>query len=148
MTATRRRRGTISCNRPSLLPPSSEVCCDRPVTLPPGRAILATKPLTTGSVTVVKTIGVNDVACFAAITAPVTDVKMTSTFSRTNSAAISQPLKERSTPFAVGCRCASDKTPDSWQLPRLLRTHHERPRCRCATEKRDKLAALHIPPHR
>ena len=62
---------------------------DRPVTLPPGRARLATRPLPTGSVTVTKTIGMTAVACLAAMTTGVPDVTMTSTLSRTNSAAIS-----------------------------------------------------------
>ena len=37
-----------------------------PVTLPPGRARLATRPLPTGSIATAKTIGMTDVACFAA----------------------------------------------------------------------------------
>ena len=36
------------------------------MTLPPGRARLATKPLPTGSPATAKTIGMADVACFAA----------------------------------------------------------------------------------
>src|SRR6516225_1900675 len=40
---------------------------DRPVTLPPGRASEATRPLPIGSPAVGKTIGMLDVACFAAI---------------------------------------------------------------------------------
>jgi len=59
------------------------------VTLPPGRARLATRPVPTGSDAAAKTIGMTDVACFAAITTTVADVTMTSTLSRTNSAAIS-----------------------------------------------------------
>ena len=39
---------------------------DRPVTLPPGRASEATRPLPIGSPDVAKTIGMTDVACFAA----------------------------------------------------------------------------------
>ena len=58
------------------------------MTLPPGRARLATKPLPTGSPATANTIGMTDVACFAATTA-VPAVTMTSTLSRTNSAAIS-----------------------------------------------------------
>jgi hypothetical protein len=36
-----------------------------PVTLPPGRLMLATKPICTGSLLVVKTIGIVSVAAFA-----------------------------------------------------------------------------------
>src|SRR5262249_56846782 len=60
-----------------------------PVTLPPGRDSLAPRPLPPGSPTAAKTIGMTDVACFAAITDGVPCATMTSTFSRTNSAAIS-----------------------------------------------------------
>jgi len=56
--------------------------------LPPGRAKLATKPAPSGSFAAENTIGMTDVACFAAGT-PAPDVKMTSTLRRTNSAAIS-----------------------------------------------------------
>jgi hypothetical protein len=63
-------------------------CIDRPVMLPPGRAKLATKPAPSGSFAAENTIGMTDVACFAAGTAA-PDVKMTSTLRRTNSAAIS-----------------------------------------------------------
>ena len=59
------------------------------MTLPPGRARLATRPVPTGSAATAKTIGMTDVACFAARTAAVPAVTMTSTLSRTNSAAIS-----------------------------------------------------------
>jgi hypothetical protein len=56
--------------------------------LPPGRARLATKPAPSGSFAAENTIGMTDVACFAAGT-PAPAVKMTSTLRRTNSAAIS-----------------------------------------------------------
>ena len=39
---------------------------DRPVTLPPGRARLATRPVPTGSPATANTIGMSDVARFAA----------------------------------------------------------------------------------
>jgi hypothetical protein len=61
----------------------------RPVTLPPGRARLATRPVPTGSDTAANTIGMTAVACFAARVGGVADVTMTSSFSRTNSAAFS-----------------------------------------------------------
>ena len=58
-----------------------------PVTLPPGRAKLAIMPVPTGSLATANTMGMTDVTCFAAGTAS-PDVTMTSTLSRTNSAAI------------------------------------------------------------
>src|SRR3989454_4478247 len=73
----------------SLLPAVSGAWLDRPVTLPPGRARLATMPLPTGSPAVANTIGITDVACFAARAGGVLCVRITSTLSRTNSAAIS-----------------------------------------------------------
>jgi hypothetical protein len=54
---------------------------DRPVMLPPGRASEATRPLPIGSSAVVKTIGMLDVACFAAIAASVPAPTMTSDLS-------------------------------------------------------------------
>ena len=77
-----------SRNSSRRLPARSVDWTDRPVTLPPGRAREATKPLPTGSASIVKTMGMTDVACLSTGTAPPT-VTMTSTFSRTNSAAIS-----------------------------------------------------------
>ena len=88
MIANRRRPETTSRNSASRLPARSVDCIDRPVTLPPGRARLATRPLPTGSSTSAKTIGTTDDARFAA-TAAFPPVTMTSTLSRTNSAAIS-----------------------------------------------------------
>src|SRR5262249_35643043 len=67
----------------------SGVCSDRPVTLLPGRARLATRPLPTGSPASAKTIGMTDVAFFAAMTGAVAYVTMTATLSWTNSTAIS-----------------------------------------------------------
>jgi hypothetical protein len=52
------------------------------------------KPLPTGSFATANTIGMTDVACFAARSA-VPDVTITSTFSRTNSAAISAKRSSR-----------------------------------------------------
>jgi len=71
------------------LPPISAVWLDRPVTFPPGRASDATRPATNGSPAGANTIGISDVALFAATVGGVPDVKMTSTFERTNSAAMS-----------------------------------------------------------
>jgi hypothetical protein len=55
--------------------------------LPPGRARLATKPVPTGSPVLTNTIGITDVACLAASVPGVASARMTSTLSRTNSAA-------------------------------------------------------------
>jgi hypothetical protein len=59
-----------------------------PVRLPPGRAKLATKPVPTGSPTPVKTIGIVEVALFAACAAGVPPATITSTLRPTRSAAI------------------------------------------------------------
>ena len=67
------------------MPARSVAAVDNPVTLPPGRARLATIG---DEVATANTIGVVDVACFAATTFAIPDVTMTSTFSRTKSAAI------------------------------------------------------------
>ena len=67
MIANRRRPGTTSRKSSSRLPARSGAWIDRPVTLPPGRARLATRPLPTGSPAIAKTIGMTEVACFAAI---------------------------------------------------------------------------------
>jgi hypothetical protein len=61
---------------------------DRPVMLPPGRARLVTYPLPTGSFANENMIGMVDVACLTAGTAP-PPVTMTLTFNATSSAAIS-----------------------------------------------------------
>ena len=88
MIANRRSPGTTSRNSSSRLPPASVCWSDSPVTLPPGRANDATKPLPSGSAATANTIGITDVACFVAGTAPPA-VTITSTLSRTNSVAIS-----------------------------------------------------------
>src|SRR5262249_55030481 len=105
MIANRRRSGTTSRNSSRRLPARSVDWSDRPVMLPPGRDRLATKPLPTGSFATANTIGMTDVACFAARSA-VPDVTMTSTFSWTSSAAIStnrssRPSAQRSSPRMV-----------------------------------------------
>jgi hypothetical protein len=89
MIANRRRPGTTSRKSSSRFPARSVNWTDRPVTLPPGRARLATSPLPTGSAAAPKTIGMTDVACFAARTGSAECVQMTSTLSRTNSATMS-----------------------------------------------------------
>ena len=98
MIANRRRPGTTSRKSSSRLPGRSADWFDRPVTLPPGRARLATRPVPTGSATDPKTIGMTDVACFAAMTAAVPPVTITLTFSRTNSATISGKRSLRPSP--------------------------------------------------
>ena len=169
MIANRRRPGTTSRKSSSRLPARSVDWIDRPVTLPPGRARLATRPVPTGSAAIAKTIGMTDVACFAAMTAAVPAVTMTSTLSRTNSAAISakrslrpsaqrysiatvrpsiQPSsRSRCTKAAVHWlwvgRRARAQEPDGRQLRRLLRARRERPRRRRAAEQRDELAPSH-----
>ena len=87
--ASRRRRGATSRNSSNRLPAISVVWSDRPVTLPPGRARPATRPVPTGSPATANTMGMADVACLVAMTSAFPDVTMTSTFRRTNSAAIS-----------------------------------------------------------
>ena len=89
MIANRRRPGTTSRKSSICLAARSVDWFDRPVTLPPGRARLATRPVPTGSPADANTIGITDVTCFAAMTFAVPAVTMTSTFRRTNSAAIS-----------------------------------------------------------
>src|SRR5262249_39066757 len=77
--ANRGSPGTPSRNRASRLPARSVDCSDRPVTLPPGRARVATKPVPTGSAANAMTIGMTDVAFFAAITGSAECVTITST---------------------------------------------------------------------
>ena len=86
MMANRRMPGSTSRRNSIRLPARSLDWIDSPVTLPPGRARLATMPLPTGSPAIANTIGIVEVACIAAVAALPTE-KMTSTLSRTNSAA-------------------------------------------------------------
>src|SRR5215831_15719245 len=84
--ASRLRPGMISRRSAILLETISLDCSDNPVTLPPGRARLLTKPLASGSTATANTTGIAEVACLTAgIALPAV---MTSTFCRTNSAAI------------------------------------------------------------
>src|SRR5262249_14204696 len=64
--ATRAAPGTSSCNSSSRLAPGSAVRKFTPVALPPGRPMLATRPRLTGSSPTPKTIGMVEVAAFAA----------------------------------------------------------------------------------
>jgi hypothetical protein len=81
--------GETSLRSSNRFGPSSAFWVDKPVMLPPGRARLATRPVPTGSPITAGTIGMTEVACCAAATSAVPCVTMTSTGSRTNSAAIS-----------------------------------------------------------
>src|SRR5262245_55911075 len=66
--------------------------------LPPGRARLAIRPISTGAPTSVKTMGMTDVACFAAAAVALPYVKTMSTLSRTSSAASSAKRSTRPSP--------------------------------------------------
>jgi hypothetical protein len=161
MIANRWRLGTTSRKGSSRLPAVSVDWIDRPVTLPPGRPRLATKPVPTGSPAAAKTIGITDVACFTAMTDAVAAVTITSTFSRTNSTAISakrldcdgatlvptvlaHTLHKCGSPFGLGGQRERAQEPDGRQL-RRLRTHGNRP-SRSTAEKCDELAPLHCRP--
>ena len=160
-------RGQPRARVPSRLPARSVVCIDRPVTLPPGRARLATMPLPTGSAAAANTIGITDVACFAAMTAGVVCVTMTSTLSRTNSATISakgsaRPSAQRYSmvtvrPSIQPSSCSLLMNAEvQWRWlsalfaprnsdhrrPILLRARHERPRRR-ASQSSDQRASVH-----
>ena len=114
-----------------------------------------------------------DVACFAAMTAAVPAVTMTSTFSRTNSAAISanrslRPSAQRYSiaivsPSIQPCsriRCTNAAVHSLWvdcesgpRKPmvgrlRRLRIANEWPRSRSTTKQNNELAPLHLPPLR
>src|SRR5262245_13193771 len=152
----RPRLGTSSRMSSRRFPARSVVWIDRPVRLPPGRARLATRPFPSGSAASAKTIGMTEVACFAATIGTVAAVTMTSTLSRTSSAASSaarelgplcpayldrdvaaldptefvQPLDKNGQPLPLGRRRGRTQVPDGRQL-RLLRARSNRPRdCR------------------
>ncbi len=72
---------------PAVLPITSELIADVPVMLASGRAMLAISPEPTGSPTASTTIGMVLVEALAANDACVTAVTITSTSSRTSSAA-------------------------------------------------------------
>src|SRR5262249_1773972 len=139
---------------------------DTPVTLASGRARDATRPVPTGSPATGKTIGMIAVACFAARAASVPAANITSTLSRTNSAAISakrsgrpsahrysydgaalapaehaEPLGKGDSPLALS-RWSRAAQPSDRRHPCLLRARRERPRRRAA-EQRDELAPRH-----
>ena len=133
--------------------------------MPPGLARLATRPLPTGSAAMANTIGMTDVACFAA-TPATPSVTITSTLSRTNSVAISAKcrlcpsaqrysiatLRRSIQPRPCRRRTAAVHwlAPEAWSCPgtlwlavsRLLSARRDRPR-RHAAVKRDELAPIH-----
>jgi hypothetical protein len=137
--------------------------------LPIGRAKLATRPVPTGSFTVATTIGMTAVARFAARADAVPCVTMTSTWSRTNSVAIStkrsvRPSAQRysitilrfsiqpswcsrctkaGNTLALSRRRGRAEEPDSRQLARLLRTRGERPRRNRAAGKYNEFPSPH-----
>ena len=139
------------------------------MTLPPGRARLATRPVPTGSAAVAKTIGMTDVACFAARTArsrrdndidlepdelgrdlgealaaSLRPAILDRDGATLDPAEFAQPLHKSGDPWARSRRRGRAQEPDGRQLRRLLRARRERPRRRRAAEQRDELA----PPHR
>src|SRR5262245_43273148 len=95
--ASRRRLGTTSRRSSRRLLARSLTMPDNPVTLPPGCARLATMPApsASGFPIAAATIGITEVACFAAIVVGIPQVTMTPTLRRTNSAAISPRRSSR-----------------------------------------------------
>ena len=79
--------GTSSEMSSSRLGIKAAVSMQTPVRLPPGRAKLATRPASTGSMPVSKTMGIVEVACFAANAEGMLAVAITSTLRSTRSAA-------------------------------------------------------------
>ena len=86
-TATRLTPGTVSFSSSSILPPKPVGRPLTPVTFPPGRSRLATISLATGSPVDAITMGIVLVALMAAYVASVLWATITSTWSRTISAA-------------------------------------------------------------
>ena len=142
-----------------------------PVRLPAGRFKPLTRPAFTGSPPAAKTIGMLDVAAFAASpdgSPPVATI--TSTCCRAKSVASSgsrsylpsaqrysivtlrptlnppsPPLQKSTHILRKGAgRCAIEKADRAHR--RLLCPRHDRPRRRCAAEQRDELAPPHVGP--
>src|SRR5258706_225977 len=86
-TARRASLGRTSLSNSSRLPDRSAPSVDNPVIFPPGRARLVTNPLPTGSGSCKKTMGIVVVASLAARVSVAPVVTITSTLSRTSSAA-------------------------------------------------------------
>ena len=87
--ATRESLGITSLSSSKRFPLNSGERVAMPVIFPPGCARLATKPNAIGSATPRITMGMVAVAFLAAVTSPAVSATITSTFSRTNSAASS-----------------------------------------------------------
>ena len=96
--ASRRRFGKISRKCSRRLAPRSRDWLESPVTFPPGLAKDATRPLPIGSPATGHTIGMTAVACLAASAGSVAIANITSTWSLTNSAAISTKRSGRPSP--------------------------------------------------
>ena len=153
MIANRRRPGSTSRKSSIRLPARSVDWIDRPVTLPPGRARIATKPLPTGSTASANTIGIVEVACFAAgtaashrdddidlepdelgrdlgeaLAASLCPAILDRDGAALDPAEFAQPLHKGGGPMAPVRRRARAQEPDGRQLPRLLRARRERPR--------------------
>src|SRR5262249_26829866 len=147
MTANRRSPGRTSRNSPRRLAARSLPRFDRPVTLPPGRASDVTRPLPIGSPAEGNTIGIADVACFAAtaafvdleadqlgrdfgeaLGAPLPPAVLDCDGAALNPAALAQPLHKRGDPCALPCRRTAAQESDGRQFARLLRARPERPR--------------------
>src|SRR5947209_671479 len=87
-SATIRAEGTSWRSSPILLGTTAALSDETPVTLPPGWLKLATRPPAIGSAPVSKTIGMEEVAAFAArAAARLPGAAITATFRATSSAA-------------------------------------------------------------
>src|SRR5262249_18345342 len=164
--------GSSSCRSPNRFASNAALQKLTPVALPPGRLKLATRPSFTGSAPVKKTIGMIEVAVFAAIAGGVFPT-ITATWRCTSSAAKPgsrsywppgqqycprhfRPLKNPCAPQALAeggykgrrfaCRLPCIDESDPRHRP-LLRARRERPRRRGAAEKRDELASFHPRAH-
>src|SRR5262245_65152447 len=159
-------RGSSSCSKPSRFASNAVVKKLTPVALPPGRLTLATRPRVTGSTPAKNTIGIVEVAAFAAIAGgvfptihghlplqklgdqsrqPVVLAAGPSIFNghvlTLDETDFLQPLAERGHigHWCAGCITRPDEA-DEWDG--LLRARRERPRRR-APEQRDERAPLH-----
>src|SRR5262245_45696933 len=160
-------RGSSSCSKPSRFASNAVVKKLTPVALPPGRLTLATRPRVTGSTPAKNTIGIVEVAAFAAIAGgvfptihghlplqklgdqsrqPVVLAAGPSIFNghvlTLDETDFLQPLAERGHigHWCAGCITRPDEA-DEWNG--LLRPRRERPRGRRAAEQRYERAALH-----
>ena len=149
------------------MPTRSRLKADRPVALPAGLARLATRPLPTGSVASAKTIGILNVARFAASAGPVAQVTIRSRSpSRIRSRFLLhghcvlpptatsicrlRPSIQPSSPSRCTRTESHGPPTEEVDAPRnrvfallLLRARRKRPRRRHATEQRDELASFH-----